>query len=94
MEIENEASCLVTFCFPLLLFVFPFYWRAVVPPFVFSCFDFLAFSVREFLLSAHLFLFRPPPAPYPRLYDHLPFWRSDLAGCDVVMEGLGDVDPR
>eukprot|EP00904_Undaria_pinnatifida_P003052 jgi/Undpi1/12748/HiC_scaffold_6.g02416.m1 len=34
-----------------------------------------------------------PPAPYPRLYDHLPFWRSDLAGCDVVMEGLGDVDP-
>lgn len=39
-------------------------------------------------------LSRPPPAPHPRLYDHLPFWRSNLVGCDVVMEGLGEVDPR
>ncbi|CBJ28272.1 conserved unknown protein [Ectocarpus siliculosus] len=35
----------------------------------------------------------PPPAPHPRFYDHVPFWRSNLAACGVVMEGLGDVDP-
>ncbi|CAM9861177.1 unnamed protein product [Scytosiphon promiscuus] len=34
-----------------------------------------------------------PPPPHPRLYDHIPFWRSNLAGCGVVMEGLGEVDP-
>lgn len=39
-------------------------------------------------------LSRPPSAPHPRLYDHLPFWRSNLAACSVVMEGLGDLDPR
>ncbi|CAN0116846.1 unnamed protein product, partial [Ectocarpus fasciculatus] len=26
----------------------------------------------------------PPPAPHPRFYDHVPFWRSNLAACGVV----------
>ena len=38
--------------------------------------------------------YRPSSAPHPRLYDHQPFWRSNLAGCDIVMDGIGEVDPR
>ncbi|CAM9331117.1 unnamed protein product [Discosporangium mesarthrocarpum] len=37
---------------------------------------------------------RPPPGPHPRAYTHQPIWRSHLVDCDIVMEGVGEIDAR
>ncbi|CAM9104865.1 unnamed protein product [Choristocarpus tenellus] len=37
---------------------------------------------------------RPPPGPHPRAYTHQPIWRSHLKDCDILMEGVGEIDAR
>lgn len=37
---------------------------------------------------------RAPPGPHPRAYTHQPIWRSNLMDCDIVIEGVGEIDAR